>query len=433
VLRLRKTHGSRDIERTMSGILAPYRVLDLTNERGLLCGQILGDLGADVVQVEPPGGSSARRLGPFLADEPGPDRSLYWWAYNRNKRGVTLDWRRDEGRAILLELVRGADFLIESEVPGALEEHGLDFAALSAVNPKLIYVSITAFGQDGPKMNYADADLVILAAGGPLLLTGDDDRPPVRLSAVPQAYLHACADAAVGALVAHHERVRSGLGQHVDVSAQQSVAMATQSYILSAAVDSPEIGRISGGVKLGALRIPLVWKAKDGYVSLTFLFGSALGPFSQRLMDYVCEQGFCDEATRDKDWIGYLELLMSGKEPIEEWERVRGVLERFTESRTKAELLELAINKGFLIAPVSTIQDVVGSPQLAAREYFQPLDHAEHGRSFLYPGPFVRFSDSPIRYRRRPPSLGEHNGEIYGQELGMSEAKLAALAKKGIV
>ena len=282
-------------------------------------------------------------------------------------------------------------------------------------------------------MNYADADLVILAAGGPLLLTGDDDRPPVRLSAVPQAYLHASADGAVGALVAHHERVRSGLGQHVDVSAQQSVAMATQSYILSAALDSPEISRISGGVKLGPLRFPLVWKAKDGYVSLTFLFGSALGPFSRRLMGYVCEQGFCDEATRDKDWIGYLELLMSGKEPIEEWERVRRVLERFTESHTKAELLALAIDKGFLIAPVSTIRDVVESPQLAARGYFQSIDHAEHGRSFLYPGPFVRFSDSPIRYRRRPPTLGEHNREIYGQELGMSETKLAELAEKGIV
>jgi crotonobetainyl-CoA:carnitine CoA-transferase CaiB-like acyl-CoA transferase len=417
----------------MSGTLAPYRVLDLTNERGLLCGQILGDLGADVVQIEPPGGSSARRLGPFFADEPGPDRSLYWWSYNRNKRGVTLDWRRDEGRAILLELVQKADFLIESEAPGELERYGFGFAALAAVNPKLIYVSISAFGQNGPKMSYADADLVILAAGGPLLLTGDDDRPPVRLSAVPQAYLHAGADAAFGALVAHHERVRSGLGQHVDVSAQQSVAMATQSYILSAALDSPELGRIAGGIKLGLLRVPLVWKAKDGYVSLTFLFGSALGPFSRKLMGYVCEQGFCDEATRDKDWIGYLELLMSGKEPVEEWERVCRVLERFTESHTKAELFALALDKGFLIAPVSTIRDVVESPQLAAREYFQPIDHPEHGRSFSYPGPFVRFSDSPIRYRRRPPLLGEHNGEIYGGELGLSETSLAALAARGIV
>jgi crotonobetainyl-CoA:carnitine CoA-transferase CaiB-like acyl-CoA transferase len=417
----------------VSDVLGSYRVLDLTDERGLSCGQILGDLGADVLQVEPPGGSPARRLGPFYEDRRHPDRSLFWWAYSRNKRSVTLDLEREEGRAILRTLASSADFLIESERPGVLASRGLGFEALAATNPRLIYVSITPFGQNGPKMSYADSDLVILAAGGPLLLTGDEDRPPVRLGAVPQGYLHACADAAVGALAAHHERQRSGLGQHVDVSAQQSVAMATQSYILSAALDSPELARISGGVKLGPLRMPLVWRAKDGWVSLTFLFGSALGPFSKRLMDYVCEQGFCDEATRDKDWIGYLELLLSGAEPLEEWDRVRRVLEQFLASRTKAELLALAVAHGFLIAPVSTIADVVRSPQAKARDYFQPVEHPEHGRAFLYPGPFVKFGDSPIRYRRRPPTVGEHNDEVYRGELGMSESKLADLRRQGVV
>jgi len=417
----------------VSDVLRPYRVLDLTNERGLLCGQILGDLGADVLQVEPPGGSSARRLGPFYENHPDPDRSLFWWAYCRNKRSVTLDLEREEGRAILRTLTSTADFLIESEPPGVLAGRGLGFDALAAINPKLIYVSISAFGQNGPKMSYADSDLVILASGGPLLLTGDEDRPPVRLGAVPQGYLHACADAAVGALAAHHERVRSGLGQHVDVSAQQSVAMATQSYILSAALDSPELARISGGVKLGPLRMPLVWRAKDGWVSLTFLFGSALGPFSRRLMEYVCERGFCDEATRDKDWIGYLELLLSGAEPLEEWARVQRVLEEFLASQTKAELLELAVAHGFLITPVSTIADLLNSPQAQAREYFQPIEHPEHGRAFLYPGPFVKFSDSPIEYRRRPPTVGEHNDEVYRGELGMGESKLADLRREGVI
>ena len=150
-------------------------------------------------------------------------------------------------------------------------------------------------------------------------------------------------------------------------------------------------------------------------------------------MEYVCEQGFCDEATRDKDWIGYLEPLMSGAEPIEEWERVKRVLEAFTASRTKAELLRLAIERGFLITPVSTVRDVVESPQLRAREYFQPLEHPELGRSFVYPGPFARFSDSPIRYRRRPPTVGEHNEAIYRGELGISESRIAELARAGVI
>ncbi len=414
-------------------MLAHDRVLDLTNERGHLCAQVLGDFGADVIKVEPPGGSGERKLGPFYHDEQEPDSSLLFWAYNRNKRGVTLDIERDEGRELLKRLAKNADFLIESEQPGYLAERGLGYDELAKLNPRLIYVSITPFGQNGPKMHYADADLVILAAGGPLALTGDDDRPPLRLGAVPQAYLHASMDAAVAAMAAHHERVRSGLGQYIDVSAQQSVAMATQSYILSPALNSPELTRYAGGVKLGPFTIPLVWPAKDGFVSFTVLFGSALGPFTRRLMEYLCERGFCDEATRDKDWIGYVELLFSGKEPLEEWIRVTDVVRSFTRSHTKAELLKLALEKGFLIAPVWTVKEVVESPQLAAREYFQKVEHPEHGRSFLYPGPFVKFSATPIEYRRRPPRVGEHNREVYRTELGLSEAEVAELERRGVI
>ena len=182
-------------------MLGPYRVLDLTNQRGLLCGQILADLGADVIQIEPPGGSPARRLGPFAGDVVDSERSLFWWAYARNKRGITLNLDHDGGRAILRRLVAPAHFVIESENPGTLAQRGCGYADLAAINPALVYVSITPFGQDGPKANYADSDLVILAAGGPLILTGDEDRAPVRVS-IPQAYLHASGQAAVAALIA---------------------------------------------------------------------------------------------------------------------------------------------------------------------------------------------------------------------------------------
>jgi crotonobetainyl-CoA:carnitine CoA-transferase CaiB-like acyl-CoA transferase len=413
-------------------MLSPYRVLDLTTERGLLCGQLLGDMGADVIKVEPPGGSPARGLGPFLNDQPHPDRSLYWWAYNRNKRSITLDIDRPEGRELLKRLVAGSDFLLESFNPGEMAARGLGYDDLAALNPKLVYVSITAFGRDGPKASYADADLIIMAAGGPLVLTGDEDRPPVRVS-VPQAYLHASADEAVGALVAHHESVRSGRGQHVDVAAEQSVAMATQSYVLAAPLGSVEARRMAGGVKFGPLDIPLVWPARDGYIALTFLFGSALGVFTRKLMHYLCERGFCDEATRDKDWIAFGERLFSGAEPLSEFERVKRIVSEFTSSHTKAELLDLAVERGFLMTPITTVEEVVKSPQLEAREYFRPLEHPELGRSFLYPGPFAKFSATPLRYRRRPPTVGEHNREIYCGELGLSDADLRNLSERGIV
>ncbi|MGO9451884.1 MAG: CaiB/BaiF CoA transferase family protein [Candidatus Binataceae bacterium] len=413
-------------------MLSPYRVLDLTTERGLLCGQLLGDMGADVIKIEPPGGSPARQLGPFLGDEPHPDRSLYWWAYDRNKRSITLDIDRPEGRDLLKRLVAKAHFVIESFNPGEMAARGLGYNDLAALNPALVYASLTAFGQDGPKASYADSDLIIMASGGPLVLTGDDDRAPVRLS-VPQAYLHASADAAVGALAAHHESVMSGRGQHVDVSAQESVALATQSYILAAPLGSSEARRMSGGVKFGPLDVRLVWPAKDGYIALTFLFGSALGVFTRKLMAYLCEQGFCDEATRDKDWIGLGELLFSGAEPISEFHRLQEIVTKFTSSHTKAELLQLAVDRGFLMAPITTIEEVVKSPQLASRDYWRSVEHPELGRSFLYPGPFAKFSATPLEYRRRPPTVGEHNREIYCGELGISDAELARLAERGIV
>jgi crotonobetainyl-CoA:carnitine CoA-transferase CaiB-like acyl-CoA transferase len=413
-------------------MLSPYRVLDLTNERGLLCGQILGDLGADVIKIEPPGGSSARTIGPFFQDQPEPNRSLYWWAYNRNKRSITLDIARAEGREILFRLIKDAHFLIESDSPGHFASLGLGYEDLAAQNPALIGVSITPFGQDGPKASYADSDLIILAAGGPLILTGDDDRPPVRVG-VPQGYLHACADAAVAALAAHHERCSSGLGQHIDVSAQQSLAIATQSGILASPLGAAEYQRATGGVKSGNLVAQLVWPAKDGFISCTFLFGSALGVFTTKLMRYLCEQGYCDEATRDKDWIGFGAALAMGSEPMSEYDRARSILSAFTSSHTKAELLDLAITKGFLFAPVTTIEDVAESPQLRARDYFQDVEHPELGRSFRYPGPFVKFSESPIQYRRRPPLVGEHNRDIYINELGMSEREMSQLHERGII
>lgn len=413
-------------------MLSPYRVLDLTTERGLLCGQILADLGADVIQIEPPGGSPARRIGPFYEDLPDPDRSLYWWAYSRNKRAVTLDITKDEGRELLIKLARSADFLVESYNPGYLASLGLGYDDLSAMNPALVYVSISPFGQDGPKAGYADSDLVVMAAGGPLVLSGDEDRAPVRVS-VPQAYLHAATDAAVGAMVALHERIRSGLGQHVDVSAQQSLAIATQSGILAAPFETDQGLRMSGGVKLGHVKVRLVWPAKDGWVSLAFLFGSALGVFTKKLMHYLCEHGWCDEATRDKDWLKYGEMLLDGTEPLKEFDRVQGLVSAFTAAHTKEELLRLALEKGFLFAPITTVEEVVNSEQFHARDYFQECEHPELGRSIRYPGPFVKFSESPIAYRRRPPAVGEHNRAVYLDEMGMTESELDEHTRKGII
>ncbi len=173
---------------------------------------------------------------------------------------------------------------------------GLAYSDLSKHNPALVYVSITPFGQNGPKAGYADSDLIIMAAGGTLILYGDEDRPPIRMS-VPQAYLHACVDGAAAALIAYYGRLNSGQGQHVDVAAQESVGLAAQSTPLAAPIHGAETRRMAGGAKMGRIRIPLVWQAKDGQVSCVFLFGTALGPFTRKLVAYLYAQGECDQAT----------------------------------------------------------------------------------------------------------------------------------------
>ncbi len=395
-------------------MLNAYRVLDLTDERGLICGQMLADLGADVIQVEPPGGSPARRIGPFYQGDYDPERSLTWWAYTRGKRSVELDIDSNDGRAAFRQLVESADFLIESDTPGTMAGRGLGYEDLAEINPGLIYVSITPHGFDGPKAHYAATDITIAASSGLQHLSGDPDRAPVRVT-VPQSFLHGAAEAAGAALIALHERKRSGKGQHVDTSAQQSMNLATLAQMLGIAVGDNETNRSPGGIAVGDLMVRLLWEAKDGYVSYSFFFGSSVGPFTRRLMEWIHEEGGCDAATRDKDWIGYLPLLISGEETREEFERVTNVIAAFLKTKTKAELLEAALSRRLLLAPIQTIPEVVSSEQLEARGYWQELEHTDVGATIKYPGAAVKLSGRPINYARRPPRIGEHTAEVLAE------------------
>jgi crotonobetainyl-CoA:carnitine CoA-transferase CaiB-like acyl-CoA transferase len=350
-------------------MLGSYRVLDLTDEGSLICGQILGDLGADVILIEPPQGVRARAIGPFRGDRPDPEGSLYFWSFNRNKRGITLDLSLSEGRDRFRELVKSADVVLESFRPGDLDRLGLGWGSLSEINPGLVMVSITPFGQRGPKAGWEATDLTVTAASGVLFMTGDEDRAPVHVS-IPQAYLNAGAEAAVGALIALAARERDGLGQHVDVSGQTAMMMATQSMILAHGWNDHVPERVGGGFRLGKVRLRFVYPCRDGYVNVTLLFGAAIGPATRRLFEWIHEEGFCDATTRDKDWIGYGLHLLTGQEPPEELARVIDCLERFTLSHTKAELFDEALRRRVLIVPVSDIADLLRSKQLAARGFW---------------------------------------------------------------
>ena len=320
--------------------------------------------------------------------------------WNRGKRSVVVDFDSDAGRAELIRLAGDADVVLES---GAVP---VDLAALRAANPALVTVSISPFGSTGPKAAWPATDLTVLAAGCQLAMTGDADRPPVR-TGVPQAFLHAAADAAAGALLALTERATSGLGQHVDISAQRSVLQATQSCVLAVPLGASTVQRSSGGVRAGGLDVQLRWPCKDGFVSITFLFGDSMGPFTRRLMNWIHEEGYCDEATRDKDWIAYAAMLYDGREPISEYERLKGVVEEFCLTKTKAELLEAARSKILLIAPVAGPDDVVASSQFAVRDFWDDVDDPLlDERPVRAPGPFAWGSSQPCHPSRPGASPG---------------------------
>lgn len=397
-------------------MLDGIRVLDLTDERGFVGGWMLAELGADVVAIEPPGGSPARRIGPFADGIQDPNNSLPWWAYARNKRSAMLDLSREAGRDALRELVQRADIFIESEPPGMLSALGLGYEDLSAANPRLIYTSITPFGQDGPKAEWAATDFTVLAAGGPLWLCGDDDRPPVRV-AVPQAFAHAGGEAAVASLLALQERHRSGLGQHVDISAQQAVTLATQSDIVSAAVGDLPARRSGGGLRVGPLTVRFVYPAVDGHVSITHVFGGAIGHGTVRLMARICADGYCDEAMRDKDWVGYGGLLVTGEQTMEDFAQAKAAVAAWTASKTKEQLLDDAMTHGLLIAPCSTPADALKSEQLEARGFFLEQARPDGRGRVRVPGPFARFSRNKPRDPRPAPGIGQHTEQVM-QEWG---------------
>ena len=392
-------------------MLSDVRVLDLTDDRGLIGGMILADLGADVIAIEPTAGNAARRRGPFAdgSNDGGIEDSLTWQSYARGKRSVVLDLESDAGRDRFLELARSADAVIESADVGAMDALGIGYDALSEVNPGLIYAAITPFGSTGPKAGWAATDITVAAAAGPMIQSGDRDRPPLRVG-LPQTALHAGAEAALGVLMGLHERRRSGLGQFLDVSAQAAYAQATQSGIVAAANNSGQFERSAVGAALGPLEIRLFWPCKDGHVAITYLFGASIGPFTDRLMQYALEEGYCDQATRDKDWLNYTNLILSGQEPISEYLRCCDVIGALCADKTKAELFQVAQERRLLLVPVSTMDDLDANEHLAARSYWREVERG--GAAVKFPGPFARLSETPIEYQRPAPMLGEHTDEV---------------------
>lgn len=416
-----------------AGALSPYRVLDLSDGALALAGKLFADLGADVIKVERPGGDVSRNIGPFYKDVPDPERSLFWWAYNVNKRGITLDIETRDGQALFKQLVKKADFIIESFAPGHLDEIGLGYKVLQKLNPRVILISISPYGQTGPKSAYPWSDLTAWASCGAAYITGDTDRPPVAMGFIPQICAQASSEALTAALIAHWEREKTGHGEHIDESIQESGIGLLQSTIEFWDLAKMDYKR-SGGSWLttsGAAR-KLVFKCKDGYT--VFLQGGGgsvrMVQASQSLVKWMAEDGMAPEWLQKFDWVNEYNTDTLTNETLS---RIEPPFERFLLTKTKEELFSEGWKRGLMIAPVNNIRDIATDGQHAARNFWIEVEHPELSANVTYCGPFARFSVTPVITRRRPPLIGEHNHEIYIDEMGLTSDKLVVLKSAGAI
>jgi crotonobetainyl-CoA:carnitine CoA-transferase CaiB-like acyl-CoA transferase len=401
------------------GALAGRRVLEVGDEKGMYAGKLLADLGADVIRVERPGGDAARGLPPLLRGAPAPGASVPFFYLNAGKRGVTLDLEHPRARELFLRLAGGADVVIESLPAGGLDALGLGFGALRATRPELVLVSLSGFGRSGPRRGFATSDLVAAALGGLLQVTGEAEDPPVMLAGM-QACAAGSLVAAAGALVALLHARRSGRGQHVDVSLQESAAA---------------LGHICGAPK---------W-LDDGIVPRRA--GSGLFA-SVPSGAYACRDGLAYlMVNRPAHWTA-LARWVAGATGVQE------ILDPMFEGPSSArlpyrELVDLWVAElaarfdvaGFCregqerhlaVTPLQGAAAVARDPQLAARGFFVDVAQPGGGSLRLAGAPY-RLSATPWRVQRPAPAPGEHNAELLGGELGLGADELGALARAEVV
>ena len=405
----------------MAGALDDIKVVDLSRVlAGPWSTQNLADLGADVIKIERPGvGDDTRSWGPpFVSHTEGDAQdAAYFFCANRNKRSLTLDFTTDKGREILIKLIAQADVLIENYKVGGLKKYGLDYDSLSRINPRLIYCSITGFGQDGPYADRPGYDALVQAMGGLMSVTGEPDDVP---GGGPQKVGVAVVDILTGLyatnaiLAALLHRAKSNQGQHIDIALLdvQVAALANQSgnYLLSGSVPQ----------RMGSAHPSIVpyqpFACADGHVMLAIgndgQFAALCRAAGQAAI--ANEERFATNAMRVRHRAELLKVLtpLMMQHSVETW-------------------CELAQEESFPCGPINTIDRVFRDPQVCAREMQIQMNSPSYGALDLVASP-MRLSASPVSYRRAPPSLGQDTHEVL-RELHYSDDEIASLRDSGVI
>ena len=407
----------------MPGPLSHLVVLDLSRVlAGPWCTQLLADLGAEVIKIEKPGsGDDTRSWGPpFLKDTQGRDtgEAAYYLACNRGKKSVAVDFTQSEGQAIVRELARGADIVVENFKLGGLAKYGLDYAKLSTVNPRLVYCSITGFGQTGPYAERAGYDFIIQGMGGFMSVTGERDDLP---GGGPQKAGIAISDLMTGMyactaiLAAIAQRELSGAGQYIDVSLLDAqvamMAVMNMNYLVSG-TPPDRAGNAHQNI------VPYqVFACADGHLIL------AVGNDAQ--FARFCEIAGKTEWARDP-------RFTANAERVKRRDVLVPLIEAVMHSRTQGEWLAALEAVGVPCGPINRLDQVFADPQVRARGMRFDLPHRLSGTVPQVGNP-LHFSATPVAYTQAPPLLGEHTLAVLSQRLSLSAESLADLAARGVV
>jgi crotonobetainyl-CoA:carnitine CoA-transferase CaiB-like acyl-CoA transferase len=394
-------------------LLNGFRVLDMgSGISAPWCAKILADYGAEVIKVETPGsGDLARRMGPFAGDDPNPEKSLTFLYLNTNKKSVTLDPSSVSGRKLLDRLLADADVLVDNYPPSVSKELGLDYASLSAVNPGLVVTSIAPFGQTGPYHDYQATDIVTYALSGLMYHSGDSDQPPLR-NVLDQSFYVAGANGAAATQIALFARLGTGEGQHVDVSAAECLG----AHLVQPLPYYNYMGAVKGRRPVRGAGFEELMPARDGYVAPS-VQGSRPWEVIANLigLEELLDEKFSTGAGRVAHGEELKELLTKG---LAQWDR----MPLFLASGESRLVFGMAQDAG----------DLFNCPHLEARDFFVEVDHPVVGQA-KYPGMAVRLPGEPLTDSQPAPLLGQHNSEIFGQELGYSAQDLVSLRQLGVI
>lgn len=396
------------------GALEGVRVLDLTHHiAGPYCTKLLADFGADITKVERPDGDPGRRMPPFFHDEPETEKSLLFLYLNTSKRSITLNLKSQGGQAIVKELVRDSDVLVENFSPRVMPSLGLDYGALREINPGLVMASISNFGQTGPYRDYKASEIVEYALGGLMYIFGAYDREPLK-HAFNQAQFKAGTNTASAVLMALYHQRLTGQGQHVDLSIQESIASGlrdvTNNYTYFGGVRRRQPNHSGDLTRLRA--------TSDGYI--------LPNPGVSARVNWGAVVELLDAPELDD------ERFSNASERLANAEELGEILDQVFESKKKQEMFYAAHQQRFIFGVIDSPEEVLDNPQFEARKYFVDLEHPEMG-SIKFPGAPFLMSGTPWEARQAAPTLGQHSQEVLRDRLGYSEPEIAQLRTMEVI